>query len=84
LIDNEELRKKIIDSYDSQLKNIFTEEEVLAILDALKPQSPLTLLGSGATWSGGVLSSNYPKSDPIALYNNNVGSVLPSTVVTNN
>jgi hypothetical protein len=83
LIDNEELRKKIIDSYDSQLKNIFTEEEVLAILDALKPQSPLTLLGSGATWSGGVLSSNYP-SDPIALYNNNVGSVLPSTVVTNN
>lgn len=36
LTDNEELRKKIIDSYDSQLKDIFTEDEVLAILDALK------------------------------------------------
>ena len=34
--DNEELRKKIIDSYDSQLKDIFTEDEILAILDALK------------------------------------------------
>lgn len=71
LNDNEELRKKIIDSYDSQLKDIFTEDEILAILDALKPQSPLTLLGSGATWSGGVLNTNYPKgSDPITLYNN--------------
>ena len=71
--DNEELRKKIIDSYDSQLKDIFTEDEILAILDALKPQSPspLTLLGSVATWSGGVLNTNYPKgSDPITLYNN--------------
>ena len=36
LTDNEELRKKIIDSYDSQLKDIFTEDEILAILDALK------------------------------------------------
>ena len=36
LTDNEELRKKIIDSYDSRLKNIFTEDEILAILDALK------------------------------------------------
>lgn len=36
LIDNEELRKKIIDSYDSQLKDIFTEDEILTILDALK------------------------------------------------
>lgn len=36
LTDNEELRKKIIDSYDSRLKDIFTEDEVLAILDALK------------------------------------------------
>lgn len=34
--DNEELRKKIIDSYDSQLKDIFTEDEILTILDALK------------------------------------------------
>ena len=34
LTDNEELRKKIIDSYDSRLKDIFTEDEVLAILDA--------------------------------------------------
>lgn len=36
LTNNEELRKKIIDSYDSQLKDIFTEGEILAILDALK------------------------------------------------
>lgn len=36
LADNEELRKKIIDSYDSQLKDIFTEDEILTILDALK------------------------------------------------
>ena len=36
LTDNEELRKKIIDSYDSRLKDIFTEEEILVILDALK------------------------------------------------
>lgn len=36
LTDNEELRKKIIDSYDSQLKDIFTEDEILTILDALK------------------------------------------------
>ena len=28
MIDNEELRKKIIDSYDRQLKNIFTEDEI--------------------------------------------------------
>ena len=76
--DNEELRKKIIDSYDSQLKDIFTEDEILAILDALKPQSPLTLLGSGATWSGGVLNTNYPKgSDPITLYNNDMFKVHP-------
>ena len=55
--DNEELRKKIIDSYDSQLKDIFTEDEVLAILDALKPQTPFSILGSGTTWSGGALNS---------------------------
>lgn len=36
MTNNEELRKKIIDSYDSQLKDIFTEDEILAILDALK------------------------------------------------
>lgn len=36
LTDNEELRKKIIDSYDSRLKDIFTEDEILAISDALK------------------------------------------------
>ena len=36
LTDNEELRKKIIDSYDSRLKDIFTEDEILTILDALK------------------------------------------------
>lgn len=42
LNDNEELRKKIIDSYDSQLKDIFTEDEILAILDALKSQTLMT------------------------------------------
>lgn len=36
MTDNEELRKKIIDSYESQLKDIFTEDEILVILDALK------------------------------------------------
>ena len=30
--DNEELRKKIIDSYDSQLKDIFTEDEIEHLL----------------------------------------------------
>ena len=76
--DNEELRKKIIDSYDSQLKDIFTEDEILAILDALKPQTPFNILGSGATWSGGVLNTNYPKgSDPITLYNNDMFKVHP-------
>ena len=68
--DNEELRKKIIDSYDSQLKDIFTEDEILAILDALKPQSPSPLLGTGINWPSAVLNTNYPKgSDPITLYN---------------
>lgn len=76
--DNEELRKKIIDSYDSQLKDIFTEDEVLAILDALKPQSPNTLLGTGINWPSAVLNTNYPKgSDPITLYNNDMFKVHP-------
>lgn len=44
MINSEELRKKIIDSYDSQLKDIFTEDEILTILDALKP-SVLTTPG---------------------------------------
>lgn len=57
-------------THDSQLKDIFTEDEILAILDALKPQSAINLLGSGATWSGGLLNTNYPKSDPITLYKN--------------
>lgn len=66
MTDNEELRKKIIDSYDSQLKDIFTEDEVLAILDALKPQTPtLTIPGSGY-WP--TLNTN--ANDIIHTYNN--------------
>ena len=69
MIDNEELRKKIIDSYDSQLKDIFTEDEVLAILDALKP--PTLATTSPGFWptittnSKGVIDAN----DIIHAYN---------------
>lgn len=59
--DNEELRKKIIDSYDSQLKDIFTEDEILAILDALK--SP--------TWTpSGFWQPITTNQDQIHVYNN--------------
>ena len=60
LTDNEELRKKIIDSYDSQLKDIFTEDEILTILDALKP-SVLTTPGYWPT-----ITTN---QDQIHVYN---------------
>ena len=60
LTDNEELRKKIIDSYDSRLKDIFTEDEILAILDALK--SP--------TWtSSGFWQPITTNQDQIHVYN---------------
>ena len=59
--DNEELRKKIIDSYDSQLKDIFTEDEILAILDALK--SPV--------WTpSGFWQPITTNQDQIHVYNN--------------
>lgn len=61
MINNEELRKKIIDSYDSQLKDIFSEDEVLAILDALKP-SVLTTPGYWPT-----ITTN---NDQIHVYDN--------------
>lgn len=67
MINNEELRKKIIDSYDSQLKDIFTEDEVLAILDALKP-SVLTTPGywpTITTNTNGMIDAN-----DIHLYKN--------------
>ena len=61
LTDNEELRKKIIDSYDSQLKDIFTEDEILAILDALK--SPV--------WTpSGFWQPITTNQDQIHVYNN--------------
>ena len=64
MTDNEELRKKIIDSYDSQLKDIFTEDEVLAILDALKPPAPAPL--NTGIWPSAVLNTN----EIIHAYNN--------------
>lgn len=70
MTNNEELRKKIIDSYDSQLKDIFTEDEVLAILDALKPPAPTSL--STSLWPSAVLNNSdngmfqyHPESEPI-------------------
>jgi len=86
LIDNEELRKKIIDSYDSQLKNIFTEDEVLAILDALKP----SVLSNTSIWPTITTNSN----DLVHRDNNmfkthqeliyKVDPVLTSNIITNN
>lgn len=93
--DNEELRKKIIDSYDSQLKNIFTEDEILAILDALKP-SVLTTPGYWPTLTTnakGVIDANdihlydtdmfkfHPESEPI--YNKS-NTVISSTATADN
>jgi hypothetical protein len=77
LNDNEELRKKIIDSYDSQLKDIFTEDEILAILDALKPQI-LTTTSPGfwptiTTNAKGIIDAN----DIIHNYNNDMFKVHP-------
>ena len=60
--DNEELRKKIIDSYDSQLKDIFTEDEILAILDALK----LPVWTPSGFWQPITTSQ-----DQISVYNQN-------------
>ena len=75
--DNEELRKKIIDSYDSQLKDIFTEDEILAILDALKPQTLTTTSPSFwptiTTNAKGTIDAN----DIIHVYNNDMFKVHP-------
>lgn len=88
MIDNEELRKKIIDSYDSKLKDIFTEDEILAILDALKP----SVLTNTSLWPTITTNSNdlvyrhnnmfktHQDSEPIYK----VDPVLTSNVVTNN
>lgn len=75
--DNEELRKKIIDSYDSQLKDIFTEDEILTILDALRPQT-LTTTSPGfwptiTTNAKGIIDAN----DIIHPYNNDMFKVHP-------
>lgn len=71
LNDNEELRKKIIDSYDSSLKDIFTEDEILAILDALKSQSPSPNTYGGIIWPTTTLNTGYPNSNPAITLNNN-------------
>jgi hypothetical protein len=71
LNDNEELRKKIIDSYDSQLKDIFTEDEILAILDALKPQTLATT--NPGFWPTITTNAN----DIIHTYNNDMFKVHP-------
>lgn len=86
--DNEELRKKIIDSYDSDLKDIFTEDEILAILDALKPQALTT--ASPSFWptittnAKGTIDAN----DMIHVYNNDMFKVHPgsenNTVISSN
>lgn len=94
MIDNEELRKKIIDSYDSQLKDIFTEDEVLAILDALKPQTLATT--NPGFWPTLTTNANdiihaynsvandmfklHPESEPIYK----VDPVISSAAVTDN
>lgn len=94
MIDNEELRKKIIDSYDSQLKDIFTEDEVLAILDALKP--PTLATTNPGFWPTITTNANdiihaynnvdndmfkyHPESEPIYK----VDPVISSTAVTDN
>ena len=86
--DNEELRKKIIDSYDSDLKDIFTEDEILAILDALKSQTLMTANPSFwptiATNANGTIDVN----DMIHVYNNDMFKVHPesenNTVISSN
>ena len=79
LTDNEELRKKIIDSYNSRLKDIFTEDEVLAILDALK--SPV--------WTpSGFWQPITANQDQIRYNQNNMFKVHPesenNTVISSN
>lgn len=77
--DNEELRKKIIDSYDSRLKDIFTEDEILAILDALK---------SPAWTSSGFWQPITTSQDQIRYNQNNMFKVHPesenNTVISSN
>lgn len=68
MINNEELRKKIIDSYDSQLKDIFTEDEILAILDALKAP---TLATTGFWPSISTNAKDVLDPNGIHIYNDN-------------
>ena len=79
LTDNEELRKKIIDSYDSRLKDIFTEDEILAILDALK---------SPAWTPSGFWQPITTNQDQIRYNQNNMFKVHPesenNTVISSN
>ena len=79
LTDNEELRKKIIDSYDSRLKDIFTEDEILAILDALK---------SPAWTPSGFWQPITANQDQIPYNQNNLFKVHPesenNTVISSN
>ena len=79
LTDNEELRKKIIDSYDSRLKDIFTEDEILAILDALK---------SPAWTPSGFWQPITANQDQIRYNQNNMFKVHPesenNTVISSN
>ena len=87
LTDNEELRKKIIDSYDNQLKDIFTEDEVLAILDALKSPAwtpsgfwqPITQ-GQIRVYNNDIFKF-HPESEPIYDKNN---TVLSSNTLSEN
>ena len=79
LTDNEELRKKIIDSYDSQLKDIFTEDEILAILDALKspawaPSSfwqPITTNQDQIRYNQNNMFKAYPESENNTVISSN-------------
>lgn len=79
LTDNEELRKKIIDSYDSRLKDIFTEDEILTILDALK---------SPAWTPSGFWQPITANQDQIRYNQNNMFKVHPesenNTVISSN
>ena len=80
MINNEELRKKIIDSYDSQLKDIFTEDEILVILDALKLPAwtpsgfwqPITTNQDQIRVYNNDMFKFHPESEPIYDKNNTV------------
>ena len=90
MINSEELRKKIIDSYDSQLKDIFTEDEILAILDALRLHawtpsgfwSPITANQDQiSVYNRDNMFKFHPESEPI--YNKN-NTVISSNTLSGN